>query len=69
VGRRTEALTAELRAMTRDHGGRLYLAKDAQMTEAEMSALDPRGLGFARWRGEHGLAGPLRSHQSERLGL
>ncbi|WP_165323801.1 FAD-binding oxidoreductase [Rhizorhabdus phycosphaerae] len=69
VGRRTEALTAELRAMTRDHGGRLYLAKDAQMTEAEMSVLDPRGLAFARWRREHGLAGPLRSHQSERLGL
>lgn len=69
VGRRTEALTAELRAMTRDHGGRLYLAKDAQMTEAEMSALDPRGLAFARWRREHGLAGPLRSYQSERLGL
>jgi len=69
VGRRTEALTAELRAMTRDHGGRLYLAKDAQMTEAEMAALDPRGLAFARWRRDGGMAGPLRSYMSERLGL
>ncbi|MBP8231427.1 MAG: FAD-binding oxidoreductase [Rhizorhabdus sp.] len=69
VGRRTAALTAELRAMTRDHGGRLYLAKDAQMTDVEMAALDPRGLAFARWRRDGGMAGPLRSYQSERLGL
>lgn len=69
VNPRTDSLAHELEAIAADHGGRLYLAKDAKMTAESLARLDPRGTDYARWRQEAGVAGCFRSRQSERLAL
>ena len=63
------ALLAELDAVVLDHGGRIYLAKDARMTAATFRRCYPRWEEFeatrARWRAH----GRFASAQSRRLGL
>lgn len=65
---RSAALMERLDAITLDHGGRFYLAKDARMSAATLSRSDPRSETFAAMRAGAGL-GRFRSSQSERLGL
>lgn len=65
---KTAALMERLDAITLDHGGRFYLAKDARMTAATLRRSDPRAEAFAAMRREEGL-GNFRSSQSERLCL
>lgn len=69
VTRRLPALLQGLDAIVRDHGGRLYLAKDARMS-AETFRQGYDGLdAFEQIRRGTGAAGVFRSTQSERLGL
>lgn len=65
---KTAALMERLDAITLDHGGRFYLAKDARMTAATLRRSDPRAEAFAAMRREASL-GNFRSSQSERLCL
>lgn len=65
---KTAALMERFDAITLDHGGRFYLAKDARMTAATLRRSDPRAEAFAAMRREAGLAN-FRSSQSERLCL
>lgn len=62
------ALMDRLDAITLDHGGRFYLAKDARMSAATLAASDPRTRDFAALRERRGLA-PFHSSQAERLNL
>lgn len=64
----TAALMDRLDAITLDHGGRFYLAKDARMSAATLRRSDPRAAAFAAMRAEAGLT-QFRSSQSERLSL
>ena len=59
----------ELDAVTLDHGGRFYLAKDARMSDATLRASDERAEEFAKMRAETGAASAFASLQSERLKL
>ncbi|WP_207461066.1 FAD-binding oxidoreductase [Azospirillum sp. SYSU D00513] len=52
-----------------DHGGRLYLAKDARMGTSLLRQGYPALENFKALRGAHRLEGTFRSLQSERLGL
>jgi FAD/FMN-containing dehydrogenase len=52
-----------------DHGGRLYLAKDARMSEAMFKAGYPRWLEFEEVRARWHALGRFASLQSTRLGL
>lgn len=65
---KSAALMERLDAITLDHGGRFYLAKDARMTAATLRRSDTRAEVFAAMRREAGL-GLFRSSQSERLCL
>ena len=65
----TLGLLIELDAIVADHGGRLYLAKDARMGAALLRSGYPGLDAFHRLRGSHGLDRRFRSVQSERLGL
>jgi FAD/FMN-containing dehydrogenase len=61
------ALLDELDAITLDHGGRVYLAKDARTSARGIAAGYPRLDEFRAVRARHGLSGRFRSLQSERL--
>ncbi|MDZ4262034.1 MAG: FAD-binding protein, partial [Pseudomonadota bacterium] len=61
-------LMERLDAITLDHGGRFYLAKDARMSAATLRRSDPRAETLAKFRREGGIAN-FRSSQSERLCL
>ncbi|MEL7254579.1 MAG: FAD-binding oxidoreductase [Pseudomonadota bacterium] len=63
------SLMAELDAVTLDHGGRFYLAKDARMTDTTLRASDPRTEGFTAMRAATGAGAAFSSVQSERLKL
>ncbi|MCU1500167.1 MAG: binding domain protein, partial [Acidimicrobiales bacterium] len=63
------ALLARLDLITAEHGGRLYLAKDARMSPAMAANGYPRLEQFRDVRRRHGLTGHFRSLQSERLEL
>ncbi|MEE4248014.1 MAG: hypothetical protein V2I33_21690, partial [Kangiellaceae bacterium] len=63
------ALMDQLDAITLDHGGRFYLAKDARMRAETFHAADKRAGDFARMRQDNGTAGAFASLQSERLDL
>jgi FAD/FMN-containing dehydrogenase len=69
VNDRVLKLMAELDAITLDHGGRFYLAKDARMPAAVFEAADPRVAEFRAMRAEAGRRAQFQSLQSERLGL
>jgi decaprenylphospho-beta-D-ribofuranose 2-oxidase len=69
VNRQTLALMDRLDAITLDHGGRFYLAKDSRMTAATLAASDSRTTAFKAMRRETGSALAFASIQSERLEL
>lgn len=62
-------LLEELDAMVLDHGGRLYLTKDARMSEKTFKRSYPRWEAFQDIREKYGARGKFASHQSQRLGL
>lgn len=62
-------LTRELDAMVIHMGGRLYLSKDALMTEQSFKATYPRWQEFEAVRDKYGAIGRFASTQSKRLGL
>jgi hypothetical protein len=66
---RSLKLMDTLDAITLDHGGRFYLAKDGRMPRAVLEASDPRVPAFRAMRAATGAAGRFVSVQSERLGL
>jgi decaprenylphospho-beta-D-ribofuranose 2-oxidase len=56
-------------AVVRDHGGRVYLAKDACMSTRTFKGTYPTWLAFEEMRARHGASGRFRSLLSQRLGL
>jgi decaprenylphospho-beta-D-ribofuranose 2-oxidase len=66
---RSRSLIDRLHAITIDHGGRFYLAKDGRLDALTFHAADPRFDGFRDLREKTGLAARFSSLQSERLGL
>lgn len=52
-----------------EHGGRVYLAKDAHMSEAAFKAFYPRWSAVLNVRHEYNVAPQFASLQSKRLGL
>lgn len=69
VSARSLALLERLDAITVDHGGRFYLAKDARMTDDTLRRADPRVGAFVAMRAQTGAARRFSSVQSQRLGL
>jgi FAD/FMN-containing dehydrogenase len=63
------ALMDTLDRVVLDHGGRLYLAKDARMSEAMFKAGYPRWQEFEEVRARWHAHGRFASLQSKRLGL
>lgn len=66
---RAIALMPDLDAITLDHGGRFYLAKDSRLPADTFATADPRAADFAAWRRDNGMTGAFASAQSERLHL
>jgi decaprenylphospho-beta-D-ribofuranose 2-oxidase len=66
---RSRALIDRLDAITLEHGGRFYLAKDARLSPATFHAADPRFAALRALRRETGIAERFTSLQSERLEL
>ncbi|OED47370.1 FAD-linked oxidase [Rhodobacteraceae bacterium (ex Bugula neritina AB1)] len=64
---RALALLDRLDAITLEHGGRFYLAKDARMAAASLHRSDPRAARFQAMRRKEGLDTAFASAQSERL--
>lgn len=62
-------LLTELDAITIDHGGRFYLAKDSRMSAETLRRSDPRVDRFLIMRADAGRSGAFVSGQSERLSL
>ena len=62
-------LLDELDSIVLDHGGRLYLAKDARMSEATFKRSYPRWEELAQLRAASGADRMFNSLQSRRLGL
>lgn len=62
-------LLEELDAMVLDHGGRLYLTKDARMSAATFKRSYPNWQQFQSVRASVGAVGRFASLQSHRLGL
>ncbi len=69
VSSRTLKLMERLDAITLEHGGRFYLAKDARMRAETLHQSDPRAVRFADMRTRTGMRDRLSSRQSERLSL
>lgn len=69
VNKKTLALMTRLDAITLDHGGRFYLAKDARMTADTLRRSDPRAEAFLQMRAERNRQTTFASAQSERLSL
>jgi decaprenylphospho-beta-D-ribofuranose 2-oxidase len=63
------ALLDELDSMVLAFGGRLYLAKDARMSEATFKQSQPNWQQFQEVRAQYGALGKFASLQSRRLGL
>ena len=64
-----DSLLNELAAMTIDHGGRVYLAKDALLTPAQFRAMYPAVPEFQAVLGRVDPRGIFTSDQARRLGL
>ena len=62
-------LMTELDRLVLDHGGRLYLAKDARMNEAMFKSGYPLWRDFEAVRARYHAVGKFASAQSRRLGL
>jgi decaprenylphospho-beta-D-ribofuranose 2-oxidase len=65
----TDALIRRLHAITIDHGGRLYLAKDACLTPEELERMYPRAGQFRALLRKIDPDGIMQSDMSRRLGL
>jgi FAD/FMN-containing dehydrogenase len=65
----TVALVKELDAMVVSLGGKIYLTKDALMTEQTFKATYPQWQQFEKIRAQYGAIGKFASAQSQRLGL
>mgnify|MGYP002142349426 CR=1 FL=1 len=63
------ALMDKLDSMVLDYGGRLYLAKDARMSEHTFKSSYPEWHRFEEVRERYGAIGKFSSLQSKRLGL
>lgn len=63
------ALMERLDAITLDHGGRFYLAKDSRLSRSAFERSDARVQDFRAMRGAQHLDQAFTSLQSERLGL
>ena len=63
------ALVQRLDAMVMDMGGRIYLSKDALMSEATFKATYTQWEQFEAVRAKYGAIGKFASQQSKRLGL
>jgi decaprenylphospho-beta-D-ribofuranose 2-oxidase len=66
---RVFALLDELDSIVLDHGGRLYLTKDARMAPAMIRHGYPKLEQFMKIREKHGLTKIFHSLQSRRLGI
>jgi FAD/FMN-containing dehydrogenase len=62
-------LLDRLDAMVLHHGGRIYLTKDARMSEETFKRSYPLWEQFLSVRNAHTVKGRFTSHQSKRLGL
>lgn len=62
-------LLEKLDAITLDHGGRFYLAKDARMRADTQARADARTVDMTAFRDTHQLRSRFASLQSTRLGL
>lgn len=62
-------LLNELDHLVLDHGGRLYLSKDARMSEMTFKSGYPRWQEFEAVRAKYHAIGKFASKQSKRLGL
>lgn len=69
ISEQTLALLDRLDAITVEHGGRLYLAKDSRLSRVRLEQSDNRVAKFRKMREEAGLSQRFSSAQSERLGL
>jgi len=69
VNRSVLELLDRLDAITLDHGGRFYLAKDSRMTRTTLLRSDPRMAAFTTLREASGARDAFHSLQSARLGL
>jgi len=69
ISDRTFRLLEELDAVVLDHGGRLYLTKDARMPGRMLEAGYSGLAGFRSVREKYGAAGVFESLQSRRLGI
>lgn len=65
----TVRLIRQLDSMVTEMGGRVYLTKDALMTEAFFKKSYPQWEQFEKIRAKYGAIGKFRSSQSKRLGL
>lgn len=65
----TTRLIERLHAVALDHGGRVYLAKDATLTPAHFRAMYPRVAEFTRVLRRIDPDGRMRSDMARRLGL
>ena len=65
----SRALLLRLERITRDHGGRIYLAKDSALSPQGMAEMYPRLADFQRVRARLDPQGRLSSDMSRRLGL
>lgn len=65
----TIVLTKELDSMVIDMGGRIYLAKDALLSESTFKKAYPNWSQFEEVRSKYGAHGKFSSDQSRRLGL
>jgi len=69
VGPSTLALTDRLDAIVADHGGRIYLAKDATLKAERFSGMYPRLAAWQAVKRRVDPEGRLRSDLGQRLGL
>lgn len=69
VNRKTLELLHRLDAITLEHGGRFYLAKDARLERATLEASDSRVEAFRAFRQTSGAERQFMSLQSKRLSL
>jgi hypothetical protein len=66
---RNMTLLDRLDAIVLEHGGRIYLAKDARAGPKVLAAGYPQLERFRKVRREFGLPGRIESAQSRRLGI
>jgi len=69
INPKTLELIRYLDCMIMNMGGRIYLAKDALMSEDSFKIMYPKWELFEEVRSKYGALGKFSSHQSKRLGL